>query len=126
MKIVLALWLAAGVVQAPPEGSAPPATSAPPAAGVPTGAQLIAEANPRCGLCHTIAGKGNPKGPLDGVGSRRSREEIKSWIRTPVEMAKKHGKTRKPPMVPYPEFSDEELDALATYLAELPPLVAPK
>jgi hypothetical protein len=34
-------------------------------------------------------------------------------------MAKKHGKTRKPAMVPYPEFSDEELDALASYVGQL-------
>ena len=73
-------------------------------------------------MCHSAAGKGNPQGPpLDGVGGRLSREEIKAWIRTPVEMAKKRGTTRKPAMVPYPEFSDEELDALVAYLASFEP-----
>jgi mono/diheme cytochrome c family protein len=93
---------------------------------MPPGARVMAEANPRCSLCHSVAGKGNPKGPLDGVGQRRSRDEIKAWIRTPVEMAKKHGATRKPAMVPFPEFSDEELETLVDYLASLPPPAPPK
>jgi mono/diheme cytochrome c family protein len=86
------------------------------------GRELFGEANPRCTLCHAVAGKGNPQGPpLDGVGQRLSREEIKAWIRTPAEMAKKRGTSRKPAMLPYPEFSDEELDALVAYLAGLGP-----
>jgi mono/diheme cytochrome c family protein len=86
------------------------------------GRQLISEANPRCVACHLIEGKGNPQGlPLDGVGKRLSPDEIKAWIRTPVEMAKKRGTTRKPAMLPYPEFSDEELDAMVAYLASLGP-----
>jgi mono/diheme cytochrome c family protein len=95
------------------------ATDAPEAK--PAGAQLLAEANPRCTICHTIAGKGNPQGPLDRVGARYTRDEIKAWIRTPAEMAKKHGRARKPAMVAFPEFSDEELDAIAAYLASLTP-----
>jgi hypothetical protein len=34
-------------------------------------------------------------------------------------MAKRRGTTLKPAMVPYPEFSDDELDALVAYLASL-------
>jgi mono/diheme cytochrome c family protein len=88
----------------------------------PSGEQLFSEANPRCTVCHSVAGRGNPNGPaLDGAGSRLTRDEIKAWIRTPVEMARRRGSTRKPSMVPYPEFSDDELDALAGYVAGLPP-----
>ena len=51
-------------------------------------------------MCHSAAGKGTPQGPpLDGVGNRLRRDEIKAWIRTPVEMAKKRGTSRKPTMV---------------------------
>jgi mono/diheme cytochrome c family protein len=97
---------------------APPAS--PEVTELARGAALLGEANPRCTVCHSLAGKGNPRGlPLDGVGRRLSREEIVAWIRTPSEMAKKRGSTRKPAMVPYPEFSDEELDALVAYLASL-------
>ncbi len=84
------------------------------------GQELFGEAHPRCTVCHSAAGKGNPQGPrLDGVGQRLGRDEIRAWIRTPAEMAKKRGSTRKPAMVPYPEFSDEELDALVAYLVSL-------
>ena len=31
----------------------------------------------KCSLCHSIAGKGNAKGSLDGVGSKLSAAEIK-------------------------------------------------
>lgn len=93
------------------EGDAQPA---------PDGAALFAQANPRCTVCHALGGHGNPSGaPLDGVGARLTREEIKSWIRTPAEMARQRGSTRRPAMVPYPEFSDQELDALAAYVAGL-------
>jgi mono/diheme cytochrome c family protein len=109
--------------EAPTHAAAPPQAPPQPDAGIPSaGETLFAEANPRCILCHSAAGKGNPKGaPLDGVGQRLSRDEIKAWLRTPVEMAKKRGSTRKPAMVPYPEFSDDELDALAAYVASLEP-----
>jgi mono/diheme cytochrome c family protein len=86
-----------------------------------SGEQLFSEANPRCTVCHSVSGRGDPNGPaLDGVGARLTRNEIKAWMRTPVEMARRRGSTRKPPMVPYPEFSDDELDALAAYVAGLP------
>jgi mono/diheme cytochrome c family protein len=34
----------------------------------------------KCSLCHSIAGKGNAKGSLDGVGTKLSADEIRSWI----------------------------------------------
>jgi mono/diheme cytochrome c family protein len=91
------------------------------------GKQILGELNPRCTLCHLIDGHGNPKGAvLDDVGSRYTVDELKSWLRTPAEMAKKHGKTRKPAMVPFPELDDQELDAVATYLSSLKKPAAPE
>jgi mono/diheme cytochrome c family protein len=46
-------------------------------------------ADQKCSICHSIAGKGNPKGPLDDVGSRLSADEIRQWIVTPADMSKK-------------------------------------
>ena len=37
-------------------------------------------ANQKCALCHSVAGKGNPKGALDGVGSRLGADDIRLWI----------------------------------------------
>jgi mono/diheme cytochrome c family protein len=101
--------------------SAPVAASTQGVADPEKGKQVFGAANPRCIICHRVEGKGNTQGPLDGVGKRLSRDEIKAWIRTPAEMAKKLGKTRKPPMLPYPKFSDEELEALVAYLMSLEP-----
>jgi mono/diheme cytochrome c family protein len=33
-----------------------------------------------CARCHSIAGNGNPGNPLDGVGARRTAEELREWI----------------------------------------------
>jgi mono/diheme cytochrome c family protein len=108
--------------EAPVYATAPRAPLEQDASDLARGKELFAEANPRCTVCHSAAGKGNPQGPpLDGVGHRLSRDEIRAWIRTPAEMARKRGTTRRPAMVPYPEFSDEELDALVGYLASLEP-----
>ncbi len=116
------IWAEAPVGPTPASSEAPSRQAA---AGSERGKELLGEANPRCTVCHSVEGKGNPQGlPLDGVGQRLSRDEIKAWIRTPVEMAKKRGTTRKPAMLPYPEFSDEELDAMVAYLASLGPVPA--
>lgn len=72
----------------------------------------------KCTVCHSIAGEGNKKGPLDGIGSRKTPAEIRQWILDPETMAAKEGKTRKPPMKPHP-MSDPELDALVAYLSSL-------
>ena len=33
-----------------------------------------------CARCHSVAGKGSPRSPLDGVGSRLSRDELHDWV----------------------------------------------
>lgn len=73
----------------------------------------------KCSLCHSVAGKGNPKGPLDGVGKKHSAADLKLWITQPAEMTKKHGATRKPPMKSFASLSPADLDALVTYLQSL-------
>jgi cytochrome c2 len=66
-----------------------------------------------CSMCHSIAGKGNTRTPLDGVGSRLTVEQIKKWIVSPKEM-KADSK-----MKAYPALPAEDLDALAAYLSSL-------
>ena len=86
------------------------------------GKKVYAEAKPMaCKACHAVAGAGNAKGPLDGVGSKLSAEDIKAWLRTPKEMSAKAKAARKPPMPAYPpdKLSDENLDALTAYLLSL-------
>ena len=54
----------------------------------------------KCANCHSIAGKGNKKGPLDEVGTKLSAAEIKEWIADPVAMTAKTKAARKPVMKP--------------------------
>ena len=92
------------------------------AAKVEKGKKVYAEAKPlACKTCHSVAGVGNGKGPLDGVGSKLTAADIKAWIRTPKEMTAKAKATRKPPMPAYPpaKLSDENLGALTAYLLSL-------
>jgi mono/diheme cytochrome c family protein len=73
----------------------------------------------KCAICHAIEGKGNAKGRLDGVGTKLKIEEIRAWLVTPAEMAKKTQAERKPPMKAYATLSKEDLDALVAYMASL-------
>ena len=73
----------------------------------------------KCKLCHSVAGEGNAKGSLDGVGSKLSRDEIKEWIVKPQEMTAKSKATRKPPMKAYPKLSAEDLEAIVSYMESL-------
>jgi mono/diheme cytochrome c family protein len=81
------------------------------------GKQVYAEQ--RCSVCHSIAGTGNARGALDGVGSRLSGEEIRAWIVTPAEMTAKSGASRRPVMRAYPSLPKEALDALVAYMQSL-------
>ena len=90
-------------------------------AQVDKGKQVYESAMPKCKVCHSIGGVGNPKGPLDDVGNKLKAEEIKAWLRTPKEMAAKAKVTRKPAMPAFPadKLSDADLEALTAYLLSL-------
>ena len=72
----------------------------------------------KCSLCHSIEGKGNAKGSLDGVGSKLSAADIKQWLVDPVAMRAKTKAERKPPMKVKPMPADD-IDALVAYLTTL-------
>jgi mono/diheme cytochrome c family protein len=76
-------------------------------------------AEQKCSMCHSIAGKGNAKGSLDGVGTKLSAAEIKEWIVNPKEMTAKTKAERKPPMRAYPKLPAADLDALVAYMQTL-------
>jgi mono/diheme cytochrome c family protein len=102
--LAVAVWLVAGVASA---------QDAKVAAG-----QKVYEAQ-KCSMCHAVAGKGNAKNPLDGVGAKLSEAQIKEWIVTPADAAKKASSTAKPPMKAYASLPAADLDALAAYMKSL-------
>jgi len=81
------------------------------------GKQLFADT--KCGVCHSIAGTGNKKGPLDDVGTRLSTDDIRQWITSAPEMAVKTKAERKPPMKAYTDLSKSDVDDLVAYLQTL-------
>ncbi len=72
----------------------------------------------KCSICHSIAGQGNKKGPLDGVGAKLSADDIRQWVMNAPEMAAKAKAERKPPMKPF-TLPKDELDDLVAYLQSL-------
>jgi mono/diheme cytochrome c family protein len=92
-------------------------TAAAPAWAQPDGASVYAAQ--KCSVCHAIAGVGSKRLPLDGVGAKLSSDQIREWIVTPAEAAKKAGSTAKPPMRAYPNLPKADLDALVAYMKSL-------
>ena len=72
----------------------------------------------KCNVCHSIAGVGNKRGALDGVGAKLSAADIRSWIADAPAMTAKVKAERKPPMKAY-TLAKDDLDALVAYLQTL-------
>ena len=75
-------------------------------------------ADQKCSLCHSIAGKGNAKGSLDGVGTKLKADDIRAWIVDSKGMTAKSGATRKPAMKAF-SLPKDDVDALVAYLETL-------
>ena len=76
-------------------------------------------ADQKCSVCHSVAGTGNKKGPLDKVGTKLSAEDIRAWIVDAPAMAAKTKADRKPPMKAYSTLAKADLDSLVAYLQSL-------
>ena len=85
-------------------------------AKVARGAQIYAEQ--KCALCHSIGDKGNKKGPLDGVGTKLSADELRQWIVDAKGMTAKTKAPRKPEMKNY-ALAKDDLEALVAYMQTL-------
>jgi mono/diheme cytochrome c family protein len=74
----------------------------------------------KCATCHQIAGKGNSRFPLDGVGRRLSRDQLRRWFTHTVEM---EAALPRLPAIRMSsrkyKFSDADLEALVEYLASV-------
>jgi len=86
-------------------------------AKVEKGQKAFAAAN--CKMCHSVAGAGNPKGPLDDVASKASAAEIKQWLTDPAGMTAKTKAERKPAMKLVKPLSADDVDSLVAYLTTL-------
>ncbi len=74
-----------------------------------------------CARCHSIAGTGNPRIPLDDVGARRTAAELSDWIigaeALQGELPERVFRLKQS----YRELSGEDHDALVIYMQSLRP-----
>lgn len=78
----------------------------------------------KCDKCHQIAGRGSKKGPLDGVGTKLSAEDLKKWFTHPAEMEAKLEKKPKGTdamshALKSKKIEPDEIDALVAYMQTL-------
>lgn len=71
----------------------------------------------RCGMCHAIAGQGNRNSPLDGVGARQSRAELRDWTIGAGSARERLPDVAARMKARYAQAAD--LEALLDYLASL-------
>ena len=76
-------------------------------------------ADQKCSFCHSVAGKGNPKGPLEDGVAKLSAADIHEWLVNPQEMREKAGAERKPAMKSFATLPKDDLDALVAYVLSL-------
>ena len=105
-SIVFALCAAVGLA----------ATASAQDAKIAKGAQVYADQ--KCAMCHSIGDKGNKKGPLDGVASKYTVDDLRAWIVDAKGMTAKTNAPRKPLMNNY-NLPKEDLEALVAYMASL-------
>jgi cytochrome c5 len=72
-----------------------------------------------CARCHAIAGRGNPRFPLDGIGARQDRDGLRAWITAPPEMEDEMSSRAFSAKQHYQGLPEGELEALIDYLASL-------
>jgi mono/diheme cytochrome c family protein len=74
----------------------------------------------KCTMCHSVAGKGNPKGSLDTMTAKNKAEHIRQWLVDPEGMRAKSNATRTPAMKPF-KLSADQVDALVAYITSVKP-----
>lgn len=74
-----------------------------------------------CARCHSIAGKGNPRNPLDGVGAIHSEEQMRAWIiGADTLQGVLPGRALEMKRA-YRELSGDDLNVLVIYMQSLRP-----
>ena len=119
MKRIFATALAVGTLSL---AGLPAAAQEPDKALVDAGKKTYAKHD--CSKCHRIGRVGAKKGPLDGVATKLTADEIRKWLTVPAEM---EAKMEEPPegtnsmanKLEKKALTPEEVDALAAYMLTL-------
>ena len=73
----------------------------------------------KCSLCHSIAGVGSPRSPLDGIGDRRPASELRDWITGSGSASNGLAPSIIKRKQRFHEISTNEMEALILYLSSL-------
>ena len=73
----------------------------------------------RCTACHSVAGEGNPRSPLDGVGALLTADELKMWTLGTGDAAESLSVATQRRKQRYRSMSEADLNALVAYLQTL-------
>lgn len=114
---LLLLALAATLAGWHSHGPAPPATAVSPEL-LTHGTQVYAEQG--CARCHSLAGKGNPRLPLDAVGSRRDAVALRHGITGDVATGAALSARVRAVKAGYAQLPDTDMAALIAYLQSVP------
>lgn len=125
--VVLATAMAFGWYQNPGSGEAIAAEPRPASATEPAssadrsletrGREVYVDAG--CAGCHAIGGEGNPRNPLDGVGSRLSPDEIRHFTVADPAVAEDLAPRVVAAKRKFAKMPAEDLDALVAFLSSL-------
>jgi mono/diheme cytochrome c family protein len=72
-----------------------------------------------CPRCHSVAGEGNARNPLDGVGARRTPAELRAWTLGAEVLADSLPPSAFRAKQAFQQMPAEELGPLITYLSSL-------
>lgn len=72
-----------------------------------------------CLRCHSVAGQGSPRLPLDGVGARRDRAALEAWTLALPTVADRLPARARSSKEDYRTLPQQELDELLDYLESL-------
>lgn len=72
-----------------------------------------------CQRCHSVAGVGSPRSPLDGVAGERDAAELRQWMLGASEIADGLSARALAAKAAYRELPAEQLDDLVAYLETL-------
>lgn len=72
-----------------------------------------------CALCHSIAGQGNPRNPLDGVGAKHTANELRNFITGADTLQGFLPENIRKMKQGYRKLLDDDLDNLVIYMQSL-------
>lgn len=73
----------------------------------------------RCTACHSVAGEGNPRAPLDGVGALLTDDELRMWTLGIGDAAESLTVATQRRKQRYRSLSEADMSALVAYLQTL-------